>query len=170
MDADRAAEAGVLGDMKIARNIGDDKLIYNQASNILVENLNPEWNIERLRELFSRFGQIAAIQLNVKTTEEGQQAKAIIEYHEDGDVLHDRQPGQRARANLNENAFDGFKMKIEFAYPKRYHFIDSSLDSDFSLQQDSVKLVVSNLPDNFSFETLKTLLGFESKNLVLKWP
>jgi RNA recognition motif-containing protein len=71
-DAEMVLNKGVPG-LKIERyqskiHSNDSPKIFN---NVYVKNFDPDWNEEKLREVFKIFGEIKSVYLNTKTDKKG---------------------------------------------------------------------------------------------------
>ncbi len=157
---DRAVASGNLKGFEILRyQPKDPREIRKSINNIYVKNFNPSWDEAKLREVFSRYGDIKSLVLMAKPGKDGVEKKfAFVCYERPNDKTYGPECANKAVTDLNDQEIDGFKIYVQHALPATARQAQVKQEQfRYKNSKKKCNLFVKNFPASFDQEKLRAL-------------
>ena len=160
-DAQKALSTGIQGltlESYKPKERNDVTKIYN---NIYVKNYNPAWDERKLKELFSKYGDIKSIAVMEKNDKDGNKRSfAFVCYDRQGQPQYGPECAHNAVNDLHEKELDGFKIYVQPALPAPQRQAQVLREQQrFKNSKKKCNLFVKGFPSTFTEVELKNLFG-----------
>ena len=88
-------------------------------SNLFVKNFNPAWTHEKIKEVFSRYGEISnsGVLMRKCPKDKVERPIAFISYQKDGDALYGPEAAKKAIEDLHNTEVEGHTLYVQLAIP-----------------------------------------------------
>lgn len=159
---DKAVTAGKLGEFEIIRYQPKDPREFRKTfNNIYVKNFNPSWDEAKIREVFSRYGDIKSVALRSKAGKDGvEKPFAFVCYERAADKAYGPECANKAVTDLNDKELDGYKIYVQPAVPAPLRQAQVKHEQfRFKNSKKKCNLFVKNFPSSFNEEKLREIFG-----------
>ena len=114
-----AVDAGKFNDFKIIKYEPKDKIDARRVfNNIYVKNFNPKYDVEQLKAIFGKYGEIKSCVVMQKVDKEGNHHPfSFICYERQGEPLYGPECAERAVNELHCNKLDDHTLYVQPALP-----------------------------------------------------
>lgn len=167
-DVEKALAAGTVNGIEMRRFVPRDQrqaaidASRRAPSNLIIKNFNPAWDDAKIKEVFSRYGEISKSAVVMKTCPKDKIEKpiAFVFFNKEGDALHGPQAAQKAIADLHDAEIEGHKLYVQYALPLEQR--QAQIRQEVLRYKNSKKrcnLFVKGFPGDFTEEKLRALFG-----------
>lgn len=130
--------------------------VYN---NIYIKNLPINWELEKIKEAFSKYGDIKSAFVDTKKDKDGNDRKfAFVCYDKEGDAEYGREAARKAVEDLHDKELDGNKLYVQPFLPFAQRQAQVKRDQlRFKNSKKKCNLFVKGFPNNFGEDQLRGL-------------
>ena len=161
-DATKAVEAKTLHAMQIIKYEVVPKGLQERFNNLYLKNFNPAWTEDKIRQVFSQFGEVSSCLISSKkVVKDGVELPhSYVCFNQKGNPSHGFEAALKAVKELHDKEVDGFKIYVQPFLPAKKRLAIAQRDSiRYKNSKKKCNLFVKNFPDYYKKEDLAEIFG-----------